>query len=83
MDALGQRIIDDKARISVLQQQACALRLKADKMDAEADEIARLLELARRELPKPRGPIEADYDRLRDLDRRDEADRLYRSLKQS
>jgi len=51
MDALGERLIKDKYRISALRQQACAKRQEADLMDNEADEIERLSELSRLELP--------------------------------
>jgi len=53
MDVLGERITRDKSRIATLQQMACAKRIEADKLDREADEIARLLECARRLYSNP------------------------------
>lgn len=47
MDVLGQMIVNDKYRISALRQHACAKRAEADRMDQEADEIERVMDLAR------------------------------------
>lgn len=48
MDALGKRIIEDKAQIAFLRSEAEVLERKAAKNRRDADELERLLELARR-----------------------------------
>lgn len=47
MDALGKRMMEDKARILSLRQRAAFSRRDAENMDREADEIERLLKCAR------------------------------------
>lgn len=47
MDALGNRIIADRAQASFNRSRADELERQARKLRAEADEIERLLELAR------------------------------------
>ncbi len=51
MDALGKRIVEDEARVVSLRERAVWKRIEADELDREADEIMRLLDLARIELP--------------------------------
>jgi len=52
MDQLGQRIIEDTAKIQHLRGQAQDFEYEARKLRQEADEMERLLELARIELPR-------------------------------
>lgn len=47
MDRLGQRIVEDTAKIQLLREQAADCESKARKLRREADEMERLLELAR------------------------------------
>lgn len=47
MDQLGQRIINDQAAIRQRRDRANELELEAARLRREADEIERLMELAR------------------------------------
>jgi hypothetical protein len=47
MDALGERIIRERAEIAAKRQRGAALQAEALKLFEESDEQARLLELAR------------------------------------
>lgn len=52
MDKLGQRIIDDTAEIQRMRGEAQDHESEARRLRQEADEMERLLELARIELPR-------------------------------
>lgn len=52
MDKLGQRIIEDTATIQRLRGEAQDCESDARRLRQEADEMERLLELARIELPR-------------------------------
>jgi hypothetical protein len=52
MDALGERIVRERAQIAAKEQRGAALQAEALRLFAEADEMRRLLELARLELPR-------------------------------
>lgn len=47
MDELSKRIADDQAEIIAKRSEARRLRERASRMEEEADEIERLLQLAR------------------------------------
>lgn len=47
MDDLGKRIVADEARIAFLKREAASLELQAKQLREEADEVRRLLDLAR------------------------------------
>lgn len=53
MDALGQRLIRDFDASALKRETAAKLERQARELRAEADEIDRLAELARLELPTP------------------------------
>lgn len=48
----GERLSRERAEIAAKRQRGAALQREAEKLFAEADEQARLLELARLELPR-------------------------------
>lgn len=54
MDELGQRIIRDRATILEKRREAYRLQAEAIRLRNEANEMERLLELARIELPRGR-----------------------------